>query len=188
MTRRAMASEHSRLRGFTLIEVLVALVIVAVGVAALLGSLNSAANSTAYLRDKAFAQWIAVNRITETRLATTPPANGKSEGEIDYAGQRWQWRQVVSATQFPTLRRIDVSVRPASAAPAASSTTEGDEGGDWTFTLSGSLGSSVAFATGSDPSWEPAAPGSGGGTRPPGATANGATPAGTPAPVTGSAT
>ena len=153
----------------------------------MLGSLNSAANSTAYLREKAFAQWIAVNRITETRLATTPPANGKSEGEIDYAGQRWQWRQVVSDTQFPTLRRIDVSVRPASAAPTASSTTEGDDGGDWTFTLSGSLGSSVALATGADPDWEPAAPG-GGGTPPPGSTPNGATPAGTPAPVTGSAT
>lgn len=156
MTRRHVAG------GFTLIEVLVALVIVAVGVAALLSALNSAANSTAWLRDKAFAQWIAANRIVETRLATNPPSTGKSEGDIEYAGQRWQWRQDITATQFPSLRRIDVRVRPmsavADAAPGAAQSSVDDEDGDWTIILSGSIGSSVAFATGADPSWEPAAP------------------------------
>ncbi len=163
---------HSSTFGFTLIEVLVALVIVAVGVAALLSALNSAANSTAWLRDKAFAQWIAANRIAETRLATNAPSTGKSEGEIEYAGQRWQWRQDITATQFPSLRRIDVRVRPMSAAPAtapsAAPAGAEDDGGDWTIVLSGSIGSSVAFATGADPDWEPVAPGGGpGGSNPP---------------------
>lgn len=171
-------------RGFTLIEVLVALVLVGTAVAALLTALNSAAGSTQFLRDKAFAHWIATNRIIETRLATNPPADGVSVGEIEYAGQRWQWRQTVARAGFPGLRRIDVSVRPMEMA-TASPATEGD-GGDWTITVAGILGSAVAFANGTDPDWEPApasAPG-------PGAGGAGAPADGTPptAPVPGSAT
>jgi len=140
-------------RGFTLVEVLVALVIVAAGASAVLSSLNSAAISTVYLRDKTFAEWIANNRIVETRLTTSAPQNGKSEGELDYAGRRWQWRQQVAAGELPGLRRIDVSVRPAGEAAA------GPE--DWTLTISGVLGRDIAPpGTGLD--WEPAAPGPGG--------------------------
>ncbi len=162
-------NRHRAARGFTLVEVLVALVLVGTAVAALLTALNSAAGSTQYLRDKAFAHWIATNRIVETRLATNPPADGVSVGEVEYAGQRWQWRQAVTRADLPGLRRIDVSVRPmemASASPA----TEGD-GGDWTITVAGIIGSAVAFANGTDPDWEPApagAPGPGGGGAPPG--------------------
>lgn len=177
-------SRHRAGRGFTLVEVLVALVLVGTAVAALLTALNSAAGSTQFLRDKAFAHWIATNRIIETRLATNPPADGVSVGEIEYAGQRWQWRQTVARAAFPGLRRIDVSVRPMEMA-TASPATEGD-GGDWTITVAGIIGSSVAFANGTDPDWEPAptsapGPGPGGG----GVPAGGAPPA---APVPGSAT
>lgn len=177
-------SRHRAGRGFTLVEVLVALVLVGTAVAALLTALNSAAGSTQFLRDKAFAHWIATNRIIETRLATNPPADGVSVGEIEYAGQRWQWRQTVARAAFPGLRRIDVSVRPMEMA-AASPATEGD-GGDWTITVAGIIGSSVAFANGTDPDWEPAptsapGPGPGGG----GVPAGGAPPT---APVPGSAT
>ncbi len=140
-------------RGFTLVEVLVALVIVAAGASAVLSSLNTAATSTAYLRDRTFAEWIANNRIVETRLATSAPQNGKSEGELDYASRRWQWRQQVTEGELPGLRRIDVSVRPAGEAAA------GPE--DWTLTISGVLGRDIAPpGTGLD--WEPVAPGPGG--------------------------
>lgn len=138
--------------GFTLVEVLVALVIVAVGVAAVLTALNTAASSTGYLRDRAFARWVATNRIIETRLATNPPANGVTTGEVEFAGQRWQWRQTVSNADFPSLRRIDVNVRPSPPAAAA------DEGSAWTVTISGLLGAAVALANGAEPDWEPQAP------------------------------
>jgi general secretion pathway protein I len=138
-------------RGFTLVEVLVALVIVAAGASAVLSSLNSAAVSTVYLRDKTFAQWIAGNRIAETRLATAPPQNGKTEGEVDYAGRRWKWRQQITDGQFPGLRRVDVSVRPV--VPGAPEPT-GAAAEDWTITLSGILGRDIA-PPGGPLEWEP---------------------------------
>ncbi len=148
-------------RGFTLVEVLVALVIVAAGASAVLSALNSAASSTVYLREKSFAQWIAGNRIAETRLATTPPQNGKTEGELDYASRRWKWRQTITDGEVPGLRRIDVSVRPI--VPGAREPTAGAD--DWTRTVSGVLGRDIA-APGSTIDWEPAPTAPGDGARP----------------------
>ncbi len=138
-------------RGFTLVEVLVALVIVAAGATAVLSALNGAASATTYLRDKTFAQWIAANRIAELRLARAQPRDGTDDGELEYAGRRWAWRQEIADAEIPGLRRIDVSVRPAEAAPA-------DEGA-WTVTLSGVLGRDLALSTGAEPDWEPQAEG-----------------------------
>ena len=83
-------SGRARARGFTLIEVLVALVIVAIGMAAVLGALSSSANTLSFLRDKTFAQWVALNQIAHAaplrpaaadrqqrrRHATSPAAAG----------------------------------------------------------------------------------------------------------------
>ncbi len=78
-------------RGFTLIEVLVALAIVAIGMAAVLGALTSSASTVVYMKDKTQAQWIALNHIAEKRLqnqAGQVPKQGNSDGDIDYAGQK----------------------------------------------------------------------------------------------------
>lgn len=169
-----------RTRGFTLVEVLVALVIVAAGAAAVLASLNSAATSTTYLREKTFAQWIAGNRMAETRLASATPRNGTSDGDLEYAGQRWQWHQVVEDSQLPGLRRIDISVRPLTPGSA----TAIDENTAWTFTLTGVMGRDLSAASGGEPDWEPLVqppPGPKDGAKTP----DGRTPAATPAPTAG---
>jgi prepilin-type N-terminal cleavage/methylation domain-containing protein len=57
-------------RGFTLVEVLVALMIVAIGLSALMVAVSGAARTSGYLRDKTLAQWIALNRLSEVRLNT----------------------------------------------------------------------------------------------------------------------
>jgi type II secretion system protein I len=88
-------------RGFTLIEVLVALVIVAVGMAAVLSALSSSANTLSFLRDETFAQWVALNKIATIRISGQQPATGTSDGDTDFAGRSWHWRQEVVTTEVP---------------------------------------------------------------------------------------
>ena len=88
-----MSAEVMRLRASRSIEVLVALAIVAFGLTALCSaSPTQTARASSYLREKTFAQWIALNRITEARLTGQPPSDDeKIEGETKYAGQNWRW-------------------------------------------------------------------------------------------------
>lgn len=124
-------------RGFTLIEVLIALVIVALGLSALLETLGSAADTSTWLRDKTFAQWIGLNQLATLRLSGTTPTNGTTDGELDFAGRHWRWRQVVSSDLgIPGVLRIDVMVEPAD-------TSSVDEQG-WMTTVTSAIGDAVA--------------------------------------------
>jgi general secretion pathway protein I len=104
---------HTTTRGFTLIEVLIALAIVAMSVGALLGTLTSAASNISYLRDKTLAEWVALNRLTEIRIAQLMPDKGKRTGYSEMGGKRWQWEQeVVELPVVKGMLRIDVRARP----------------------------------------------------------------------------
>jgi general secretion pathway protein I len=98
-------------RGFTLLEVLVALVLVAVTLGALVRLSSLEARASADLRDRTLAQWVAANRLAEVRLGEGFPSTGRSRGETTMGTQRWLWEQDVQDTDEPTIRRIEVSVR-----------------------------------------------------------------------------
>ena len=96
--------------GFTLIEVLVALAVVAL---ALLGLSRTAAMQVRdfdALRERTLAGWIAANVLTETRLAASLPATGRSDGRVEFAARTWRWTRDVSGTPDPEIRRVDVQV------------------------------------------------------------------------------
>jgi general secretion pathway protein I len=147
-----------RQRGFTLIEVLVALAIVALGMAAVLSTLTSSASTVLYLHDKTLAQWIALNHIAEQRLTGQQSGIGNTDGDVDYAGQKWHWRQETVATAIPNMVRMDVMVRP------ADSKDDNDHG--WYVTLSGIEGDMVGIPSGTIPMWDPAPTGPGGNNTP----------------------
>jgi len=107
-------------RGFTLVEVVVALAIVAIGMLAVFKTIGDTVNNVATLRDRSFAAWIADNRITELRLAGQVPSVDETTGDLEYAGRRWHWVAKVSQTPVDGLRRIDVRVRREGDAPDSS--------------------------------------------------------------------
>ena len=99
--------------GFTLIEVMVALAIVAIGMLAAFRAVTEPAGNAAYLRDRTFAAWIASDLITDIRLRGQMPSVDETSGALEYANQQWRWRMVVVQTEVSGLRQVRVSVRRA---------------------------------------------------------------------------
>jgi len=97
-------------KGFTLIEVMIALFIVALSLTAVTASISQMINAAESMRNRTYASWIAQNRITEFRLAAEVPEVGTSNGEVQYANTDWSWRAVVVETLVDDLFRIDVTV------------------------------------------------------------------------------
>jgi general secretion pathway protein I len=106
----AFPTANTRVGGFTLIEALVALAIVAFGMMAVNAQLGRFAATATYMKQKTLASWIATNKITELSLAAQWPGVGKSEGDLEFANQEWFWQAEVTQTELPNLRRVDVSV------------------------------------------------------------------------------
>ena len=102
---------RARVTGFTLIEVMVALVIVALGMMAVHTQLNRYVAAAAYVEQKTLASWIATNKLTELAIGPTWPALGDSDEDLEFARQQWRCEIEVSETEVPNLRRVDVSVR-----------------------------------------------------------------------------
>jgi general secretion pathway protein I len=106
---------HRPDEGFTLVEVLVALVVVAIGLAALMVAVAGTARTSGYLRDKTLAQWIALNRIAEVRLTVNKLAQSSSStngdtGELQFASRTWHYDTRYYDTQFQGTKRIVVRV------------------------------------------------------------------------------
>ncbi|MFK7829225.1 MAG: type II secretion system minor pseudopilin GspI [Congregibacter sp.] len=100
--------------GFTLVEVMVALMIVALTLPALLFGLDQQIDGTAYLRDRSMAQMVASNRMSELRLLLGPGGRsltGRLAGSEDLAGRTWYWSVQTQTTEVPNYSRVEVRVQ-----------------------------------------------------------------------------
>ena len=97
-------------RGFTLVEVLVALMIVAMGLAALMVAVSGTARTSGYLRDKTLAQWMALNRLSEVRLNLTKFGQNTDAGELNFANRTWHYDTRYFDTSIATMKRVVVRV------------------------------------------------------------------------------
>ena len=100
-----------RARGFTLIEILVAVAVLAIALSAILSGMTHYASTASRLKQKTIALWVAHNRLTELELQSAPPALGNSDGDVSMASQQWKWFVEVKATPDPRLRRVDIRVQ-----------------------------------------------------------------------------
>ena len=98
------------LTAFTLLEVMVALLIVAITMGAIVDSGGSSARNTSHLTQKTIASWIAQNQVSLYRAKKTWNDASNVAGEVDMADAAWQWKMKISETDDPLLRRIDVDV------------------------------------------------------------------------------
>jgi general secretion pathway protein I len=96
--------------GFTLLEVLVALVIVALGMIAAFGQVNQTLTTAGVLRDKTIAHWVAMNELARLRILGEFPPVGDRSDEVEMAGVTWRYTIKVLKTEMPEFRRVDISV------------------------------------------------------------------------------
>jgi general secretion pathway protein I len=99
-----------RLRGFTLVEVLVALVVVALGLTALMVAVNGTARTSGLLRDKTLAQWIALNRLSEVRLNVVKFGQNTDTGELSFGSRKWHYDTRYFDTSIASMKRVVVRV------------------------------------------------------------------------------
>lgn len=148
---------RARSRGFTLLEVLIALAIVALSAGALLGSVTSSASNVIYLKQKTLAEWVALNRLAEIRMAVDMPAPGRRKGSATMGGMRWEWEEEVTELPIEGSFRVDVrahatgetvdDTRPEQASNVQSETKTSPSGTStknisWTTSVVGVVGSS----------------------------------------------
>lgn len=106
-------------RGFTLLEVLVALLLLSLALVALVRTATLEARALAQLKESTLAQWVASNAIAELRLRDPQPAVGRRSGRAELGGRRWQWRMEVMATDEARILRLEVDVFPDDSAALA---------------------------------------------------------------------
>jgi len=108
--------EYGRLRrdaqaGFTLLEVLVALGVLALTMGAVIKAVGGYTANQAYLRDRTLAVWVARNVLVEQQLENAWPKVGEFKGTTEMGKREWRWLARVTQTEEAELRRLDVEVQ-----------------------------------------------------------------------------
>lgn len=105
---------RSRRAGFTLVEVLVALVVLAVLGFTVTSRVGNVVNQTYSLERRTVAHWVAENQLNRLRLSrrttTEPLPTGRDRERVVMGGREWVVETEVQETSHPLLRRVDLSV------------------------------------------------------------------------------
>ena len=99
--------------GFTLIEVLVALAILAFALAAAMRAAATATIGAEEARLRSYAAWVAQNRLAEVSARRLFPAPGRETGSGEMASVGFEWQQTTAETPNAAFRRVEVAVNKA---------------------------------------------------------------------------
>jgi general secretion pathway protein I len=119
----ALRRRRQRCAGFTLVEVLVAVAVVAVALGAGMRAAGALTDNAQRLASVTAAQWCADNHLTGLKLARAFPGVGESEFECDQLGIAYRGKLTVVATPNPAFRRINAQVSDEAGTPIYSLST-----------------------------------------------------------------
>ncbi len=97
--------------GFTLLETLAALAVLAVALSSAIQAASGFARNAAYLRDRTLAHWVALNQATERRVRKEWPQMGVIKGQERMGNRDWYWVVLVSSTPVDSIRKMEIEVR-----------------------------------------------------------------------------
>jgi len=100
----------NRGRGFTLIEIMVALAIITIALGAIIESTTASNRNLQYLRDRSIASWIASNELARVRAPREWNSRSNRQGSVEMAGREWRWKMQIRKTDDPDMRRIEIQV------------------------------------------------------------------------------
>lgn len=104
--------KRQRLQGFTLLEVLIALAVLALAMGAVIKAASDYTSNQSYLRDRTLAMWVARNVLVEYQVKGEWLSVGERKGTREMGNQEWRWLARISQTEEAELRRLDVEVYP----------------------------------------------------------------------------
>ena len=97
-------------QAFTLLEVMVSLLIVALALTALVKGAAEKVNVANHLRDKTFAQWVAINKLTEWRTMKTLPRTNNASGTQNMGKEEWFWAATFIKTDNKNIFKAEINV------------------------------------------------------------------------------
>lgn len=109
-----MGSLMARLKqckGFTLIEVMVAMAVFAIAGVALIASTSTHFTNLSVLETKMLANWVASNQLVEASLEQSWPLKNNKKGKVELAGREWFWQQKIAKTNDKNMSQVSIEIR-----------------------------------------------------------------------------
>lgn len=97
-------------RAFTLIEIMVALAIIAITLGAIIENTSASSRNASYLRDKTIAGWVAMNQLSLVRAKRQWTSASNKKGQVEMADRIWLWKMQIVKTDNSNIRRLVVDV------------------------------------------------------------------------------
>ncbi|MCU7814716.1 MAG: type II secretion system minor pseudopilin GspI [Candidatus Thiodiazotropha sp. (ex Lucinoma kastoroae)] len=100
----------SHCRGFTLLEILIALAILTIAFASIITVSANQSVNVAYLRDKTLAHWVAMNQMTELQISKKWLSAGKQQGDEEMGLHKWHWVRTITNTPDDRVRQVEFTI------------------------------------------------------------------------------